>query len=262
MSNIIEIPAKKLDPVQEYITEVKGIMNAIESNYIMLGYKLIFAKQYYNEIINPTTNKFCKNIYEFAELEFGLKKSSTKNYIAVASRFSENGIILEQFKDYNFTQLTEMLPLNEEQLKLCSSSMTAQEIRALRKSLTGQLTGQNEEETTENIESTKESRVIKLKNDNERREFLENHRMWRILGQIDELGLKVFVCEIENGDFIYAYSQKCIGELSGYSSFFTFYSPNNNDVNYCRTNIRSLVRYSVNQLIEYFKKFKVNPLEG
>lgn len=76
---------------------------------------------------------------EYAESILHFKKSSAYSYIKVCERFSvydshgyPTAELKEGFKQFNFTQLLEALPLPESQLKEISPEMSAQEIRKIK----------------------------------------------------------------------------------------------------------------------------------
>ncbi len=248
----------KYDAVQStenYIKEIKEILSGIESGFIMLGHKLIYASEYYQNVINKKTMLPCKNVYEFAEQEFKLKKSSVKNYISVAKKFSVDGLIMDKYKGYTYTQLSIMLTLTEYQLKLCNENMSIEEIKSLKKvkNSTGQLIGQSDNITSEIVESTKESRLLKLNNDIDRREFLENYRTWAKIGSIEIIGLNVYKAEIDNGDYMLALS-------AGNNVEYSLITNSDRMAGYYGSKKFNLLFSSVNQLVEYFRKYKCNPL--
>lgn len=131
----------------------------IRKYYIRLGFHLdeFERYQYYHDFGFVTLEDFCdKNL--------GLDKSAVSRCINVFREFNasnyvkcENGVkskgaaidLAEQWKDYSYTQLCEMLPLNPEQRKNINPDMTIKEIREYKKSL-------KEKDTSSSVASTQQ----------------------------------------------------------------------------------------------------------
>lgn len=119
----------------------------IRKYYIRLGFHLdeFERYKYYEDFGFLTLEDFCdKNL--------GLDKSAVSRCINVYREFNasnyvvyKNGIkstgaaieLGEQWQDYSYTQLCEMLPLNPEQRKDIKPDMTVKEIREYKKTLKG-----------------------------------------------------------------------------------------------------------------------------
>ena len=73
------------------------------------------------------------SIYDFAEKEYNFSKTAVKNLIAVYDKFSDkktNYLQLdEKYKNFNYTQLVELVPVDETELSNFKPEMTAKEIR-------------------------------------------------------------------------------------------------------------------------------------
>lgn len=87
------------------------------------------------------------NVYQYAEFELGFKKSSTKNFIAIAETFGVNkynygGRIHEQqtmslqpkYEQFNYSQLVELLAMSEAKRDKATPDMTVKQLRELKKS--------------------------------------------------------------------------------------------------------------------------------
>ncbi len=116
-------------------TEVKEIIQenlaTIRSSFIAVGYYLKYVRdrKLYLEDGYQT-------IWEFAEDNYGLRKSTASRWMAINDRFSENGnspLLADRYKDFGKSQLQEMLYLTDEQMEQAEPEMTAKEIRAIRK---------------------------------------------------------------------------------------------------------------------------------
>lgn len=77
-----------------------------------------------------------KDICEYAKDRFGFSASATSRYMTRNDKFSVNGnspILDEKYKDFNKSQLQEMLSLDMEQLEKVSPDMTVVQIREMKK---------------------------------------------------------------------------------------------------------------------------------
>lgn len=76
------------------------------------------------------------NIWEFAQVEFGISKSTASRYMKMNDRFSKGGnspILDERYKGYEKSKLQEMLSLTDDQLEQVTPDMKVQQIREMRK---------------------------------------------------------------------------------------------------------------------------------
>ena len=76
-----------------------------------------------------------KSIWEFAEDNYGIKRSTASRWMAMNDRFSKNGntpILSEEYISFGKSQLQEMLYLNDKQMEEVKPDMTAREIRGIR----------------------------------------------------------------------------------------------------------------------------------
>ena len=77
-----------------------------------------------------------ENIWDYARDRFGFSVSTACRYMKRNDRFSKGGnspVIDEKYKDFNKSQLQEMLGLDDEQLETVTPDMTVQQIREIRK---------------------------------------------------------------------------------------------------------------------------------
>lgn len=102
----------------------------LKHRYISLGFHLneFHQKQFFRDF-------GFDNLYDFAFDNFGLKQSAVSRCINVWQRFclKQNGIckisIDDAYQDYNYSQLTEMLPLSDVELRHITPNMTVKQIR-------------------------------------------------------------------------------------------------------------------------------------
>ena len=79
------------------------------------------------------------NFYEYTEKELGFGKSTVVRLIQIVERFCEaHGVLKPRFEDFSFSQLCEMVSMAEDRLDKVRPEMTVREIRAYKKSLTGE----------------------------------------------------------------------------------------------------------------------------
>lgn len=87
-----------------------------------------------------------ENVYDYAEFELGFKRSSTKNFIAIAETFgiqkyTYNGIPKEtqtmslqtEYEKFNYSQLVEMLAMSSAQRAQATPDMTVRQLREIKK---------------------------------------------------------------------------------------------------------------------------------
>ncbi len=112
-------------------SRIKQCVYNIASNFIEIGFRLWECERYgyYKEA-------GFENVCDYAFAELGFKKSSTRNFIRVYERFFKsdyiqdvshkfeygghavgNLFILNEYKNFSYSQLTELLSLSDEQIK-------------------------------------------------------------------------------------------------------------------------------------------------
>lgn len=76
-----------------------------------------------------------KDIWEFAEDQYGIKRSTTSRWMAMNEKFSDGGnspFLAKEFIEFGKSQLQEMLYLDDKQIEEATPQMTVKEIRELR----------------------------------------------------------------------------------------------------------------------------------
>lgn len=76
------------------------------------------------------------SIWEFAEDNYGIKKSTASRWMAMNDKFSKGGnspILADEYKGFEKSQLQEMLYLDDKQIETVQPNMTVKEIRKVRK---------------------------------------------------------------------------------------------------------------------------------
>lgn len=77
-----------------------------------------------------------ENIWDYAYDRYGFSMSTASRYMSRNDKFSKGGnspVLDEKYREYNKSQLQEMLSLDEEQLEKVTPDMTARQIRELKK---------------------------------------------------------------------------------------------------------------------------------
>ena len=108
---------------------IRSNMQSTVRNVIATGYflKHIRDNQLYLE-------DGYQNVNEFAMDRYGFSASTVSRYIARNTKFSKGGnspYIDEKFKEFNKSQLQEMLGMSDEQLEQVTPDMTVREIRSM-----------------------------------------------------------------------------------------------------------------------------------
>lgn len=186
--------------LEDKTIEIKKCIKSIQNNFIRIGWLLrdIRNAKDYKQVEFHELGRTCKNIYEYAKQEFDFSKTSTASLILIVDNFSKyRDMIDDDYKDYDYSQLTEMTSLSKEQLKLCNPKMAVREIRALKKVKKIVPTSEQNQETQKNSSI---QRFYKLKNRQARLNFIENYQNWRCVYRVPELNFAIYECKISNGD--------------------------------------------------------------
>lgn len=121
----------------EHVTyqEAKNIlrekMDVMKKNFIAAGYYMKYIRD--NELYREDGYE---SIWEFAEDNYGIRKSTASRWMAMNDKFSQGGNspnLADEFKGFEKSQLQEMLYLDDKQIKTVMPDMTVKEIREVRK---------------------------------------------------------------------------------------------------------------------------------
>jgi len=109
---------------------IRENINAASRSFVAIGYylKYIRDKKLYEQ-------DGYQNIWEFAQAEFGISKSSASRFMAINDRFSVDGnspILQDRYKDFSSSKLSEMLTMIDEQLEQVTVTTTVAEIREIK----------------------------------------------------------------------------------------------------------------------------------
>lgn len=109
---------EKLDYVAESFVEIGGLLSIIKDEKLYESYEY-------------------KDIYEYAEDRYSLSKTTVKNFIAIFKKFGYIDDIEtlwirlnDDYKDFNYSQLVELVSVPDDKLIEYNPSMTVKEIRS------------------------------------------------------------------------------------------------------------------------------------
>jgi hypothetical protein len=109
---------------------IKDNINTASRSFVAIGY---YLKNVRDRELHLQDGY--QSIWEFAQTEFGIGKSSASRFMAINDRFSKDGnspILLEQYKDFSSSKLSEMLTMSDEQLEQVTLTTTVAEIREIK----------------------------------------------------------------------------------------------------------------------------------
>lgn len=206
------------------VHHLREILRVNANSFALIGLLLKEAKTYFKDI--PDTSY--KNIYEFAKSELSLCKTTTKYYLAIHTKFCDGQKVKDEFKDYNYSQLREMVKLSDEDMCLVNISLTCKDIANLCKELAKKKQESDDETIAPFVEP--ECNEIKFTNKNERIEFLKDYTKWILYKEVTEFNLKFYKANLSNGTYIIATES-----LNGRSpfGFDTYFVSVNAIVHYC-----------------------------
>lgn len=115
---------------------------ASKTNYFYLGAHLLDiwnTKTYGIHDYSSFYNYSGANFFDYCEVYFGLDKSQVSRYMNIVSEFGD-GLrgFKDEYKEYSYSLLTEMLSLTPEQRKKVKSDWTIKQVRDYKKELAGE----------------------------------------------------------------------------------------------------------------------------
>lgn len=106
-------------------------MDNLKMSFIAAGYYLKYIRDH-----EQYREDGYESIWEFAEDNYGIKKSTASRWMSMNDKFSKGGnspILAEEFREFEKSQLQEMLYLEDKQIETVTPDMTVKEIREVRK---------------------------------------------------------------------------------------------------------------------------------
>lgn len=162
----------RLEQLEE---SIRNSVKHINGKFVFIGHLLmtIDEEKLYRNTYSGVADKYCEDIYRYAFVRFGVKKSTTANLIAVAKTFAHFGELDKKYKEFSYSQLVEMLPMTETDRAKVKPEMTIKQIRELKNTLAlpadvlpGQLefqtSGQEETDCDYTVTDVKTQKIKKL----------------------------------------------------------------------------------------------------
>ncbi len=110
--------------------QIKDKLNETVHNFIIIGY---YLKQVRDS--GAYRNDGYKNMEEFAKQEYGLSPSTASRFMDINTQFSKQGNskeILDEYKNFAYSKLQEMLTVSPEDKELVTEEMTVSQIREIK----------------------------------------------------------------------------------------------------------------------------------
>lgn len=110
---------------------IRANITSAARSFIAIGYYLKHIRD--NELFREDGRE---SIWDFAQKEFGISKSTASRYMTMNDRFSKDGnspLVDDRYKDFEKSKLQEMLSLTNEQLEQVTPDMKVQQIREMKK---------------------------------------------------------------------------------------------------------------------------------
>lgn len=128
----------KPEPVEWYqqltLKDAKSFIQAniasASRSFIAVGYYLKFVRDKKLYVQDEY-----ESVWDFANVEYGISKSTASRYMTMNDRFSKNNnspIVAEEYKGFGKSQLQEMLYLTDEQMEQVTPDAQVKQIRAIR----------------------------------------------------------------------------------------------------------------------------------
>ena len=117
-----------LDEWTSWKEDIRRKLAETAGNFVYIGYRL-------KQIRDSGMYDGASDIFEFAQKEYGLGKSTVSRFIAINEKYSEGGNSLElkeEFKAFSSSKLSEMLTLPDSEIELITEKTTIREIRELK----------------------------------------------------------------------------------------------------------------------------------
>lgn len=105
-------------------------LDAMKNNFIAAGYYMKYIRD--NEMYLADGYG---SIWEFAEDNYGIRKSTASRWMAMNDKFSQGGnspVLAAEYRGFEKSQLQEMLYLDDKQIQAVAPDMTVKEIREIR----------------------------------------------------------------------------------------------------------------------------------
>lgn len=114
---------------------IRKQMNSIQQSFLIIAFQFHWIKEH-----EMYSSMGYKNIYEYAEMEYGIGRSSCGNFICIIENFAKRDelgnvveCIAEQYQNFTSSQLVAMIGMSEEGKKRITPDMSVRLINRIRK---------------------------------------------------------------------------------------------------------------------------------
>lgn len=117
-----------LDEWTQWKEDIRRKLSETASNFVYIGYRL-------KQIRDSGMYDGAADVFEFAQKEYGLGKSTVSRFIAINEKYSEGGNSMElkeEFRSFSSSKLAEMLTLPDSEIQMITEKTTIREIRELK----------------------------------------------------------------------------------------------------------------------------------
>ena len=118
-----------LDDIRVFIT---ANLKSVARSVVAVGY---YLKSVRDRSLCMEAEQGYESVWDFAQTEFGISKSTASRYMAINDRFSEGGntpLIKEKYAELSKSQLQEMLYLTDQQAEKVTPETSVLQIRQMR----------------------------------------------------------------------------------------------------------------------------------
>ena len=117
-----------LDEWTQWKEDIRNKLAETAQNFVYIGYRL-------KQIRDSGMFGGAADVFEFAQNEYGLGKSTVSRFIAINEKYSKEGNSLElkdEYKGFSSSKLSEMLTLPDSECELITEKTTVKDIRELK----------------------------------------------------------------------------------------------------------------------------------
>ena len=150
--------------------DIRKKLNETAENFVYIGYRLkeIEAQESYRQ-------DGAADIYEFAQKEYGLHRSTTQRFMAITSKFSIGGNsteLIPEYKNFGVSKLQEMLTLSDEDCQLLTDKSTVSDIREFKNFNRQQASEEPAREETERVYTAFQKCIIEFFRQQDKKDVL------------------------------------------------------------------------------------------
>ena len=135
-AEVIESPFKRMKAeFHQRAQVIKEQMRNIQNSFITIGFQLHWIRE--NKMYRVLDYR---NVYEYAEKEYGIKKTTCSNIISIIENYAERdaaGNVVESiadcYRNYSASQLVAMLGMDDEMKQQVTPDMSVRAINRMRK---------------------------------------------------------------------------------------------------------------------------------